>query len=93
MTVSVVPPTGSDRAWMDPPHPSINRRLTAIYYLNPGWQPARGGELALYTPAGTRIVAPVLDRLVVFIADEVEHEVMPSLHERWAITAWYYAAG
>lgn len=70
----------------------VNRRLTAIYYPNPDWQPEHGGELVVYAAAGERRVAPVLDRLVVFVADEVEHEVLPSWRERWAITAWFYAA-
>jgi SM-20-related protein len=67
-----------------------NQRVaTAIYYLNPGWTPAAGGQLRLYTAEGTVDVEPILDRLVLFLAEKVEHEVLPANQPRLAITAWY----
>ena len=66
------------------------RRVTAIYYLNRDWQPTHGGLLRLHLPAGAVDVAPLLDRLVVFLSERVEHEVLPVLAPRWAATAWYY---
>jgi SM-20-related protein len=67
-----------------------NRRLTAIYYANPGWQPAHGGCLRLHLSGGAVDVEPVLDRLVVFLSERIEHEVLPALASRWAVTAWFY---
>lgn len=67
---------------------SVNRVLTAIVYLNPAWQPADGGRLALWTP-GRPTVDPVLDRLVVFLSERVPHAVEPAWAERWAITGWF----
>ena len=51
------------------------RRMTAIYYAN-DWRPGDGGELALYDDEGhcTRLVEPVADRLVLFLA-QTEHAV------------------
>lgn len=66
------------------------RRVTATYYLNRDWQPVQGGLLRLHLPAGAVDVAPLLDRLVVFLSERVEHEVLPALAPRWAATAWYY---
>ncbi|MGH7266931.1 MAG: 2OG-Fe(II) oxygenase, partial [Candidatus Rokuibacteriota bacterium] len=66
------------------------RRVTAIVYLNPGWTPADGGCLRLHLADGPRDVAPRLDRLVVFLSERVEHEVLPAHAPRWAVTAWYY---
>jgi SM-20-related protein len=66
-----------------------SRIVTAIYYLNPGWAPEQGGALRLHLPAGPTDVAPLLDRLVVFLSDRVEHEVLPVHAPRLAITAWY----
>lgn len=66
------------------------RRLTAIYYVNPCWIPAHGGVLRLYTPDGSRDVEPLLDRLVLFLSEQVEHEVLPSFALRTALTAWFY---
>ncbi|WP_434383519.1 2OG-Fe(II) oxygenase [Melittangium boletus] len=67
-----------------------NRRVTAIYYLNPGWAPAQGGVLRLYTGEGVVDVAPRLDSLVVFLSERVEHEVLAAHAPRLALTAWYY---
>ena len=74
-----------------------SRRATAIYYANPDWRPADGGALRLHpdpgpdTGAGTEPVdvAPVLDRLLVFLSERVEHEVLPTRAPRRAITAWF----
>ena len=70
-----------------------NRRVTAIYYLNPDWVPAHGGLLRLYPEGGAVDVAPTLDRLVVFLSERIEHEVLPAQGSRLALTAWYYGRG
>jgi SM-20-related protein len=67
-----------------------NRRLTAIVYLNEAWVEASGGDLLLHVEP-PRQVAPVLDRLVVFRSELVEHEVLETRAERWALTAWFSA--
>lgn len=66
------------------------RRVSAIVYLNPDWTDADGGWLRLHLAAGPLDVAPRLDRLVVFLSERVEHEVLPALAPRWAVTAWFY---
>ena len=68
-----------------------NRRLTAIYYLNPRWQPGHGGELAIYGEQGEMTLEPLLDRVVVFFAEQLEHSVLPTEAERLALTAWFHA--
>lgn len=71
-----------------------NRRLTAIYYLNAQWRPEHGGALRLFPEgAAPTDVDPVLDRLVVFLSDRLDHEVLPVHAPRLALTAWYYGAG
>lgn len=66
-----------------------SRRLTAIFYLNPAWTPAQGGQLRLYVSPPVDL-EPWADRLVVFLSDRVEHEVLPAWAPRFAATAWYY---
>ena len=68
-----------------------NRRITAIVYLNPGWEPAHGGQLRLHLQPPLDL-EPTLDRLIVFRSEVVEHEVLEARAERWALTAWYSAA-
>lgn len=67
-----------------------NRLLTAIFYLNPQWSPDHGGELALYLPSGELRVEPLHNRLLVFLAEEVEHAVLPVSASRLALTAWFH---
>lgn len=69
-----------------------NRRVTAIFYANPDWRPEHGGLLRLYLKEGTLDVAPTLDRLVVFLSERLEHEVLPAHAPRLALTAWYYGS-
>ncbi len=51
-----------------------SRRATAIYYAN-DWQPGDGGELEVWEAAGSRLLAPQHDRLVVFRSECTEHAV------------------
>jgi SM-20-related protein len=68
-----------------------NRRVTAIYYANPGWRPEAGGVLRLHLEGGAHDVAPLLDRLLVFLSERVDHEVLPARVPRRAVTAWFRA--
>ena len=75
----------------DSPGGRPTRRVTAIYYANPGWRPEDGGALRLHVGEGWIDVAPVLDRLFVFLSERVEHEVLPARLPRRAVTAWFRA--
>jgi len=70
-----------------------SRRVTAIYYLNPDWRPEAGGLLRLHVPDGPVDVEPTLGRLVVFLSERVEHEVLPVAAPRLAVTAWFHGRG
>jgi SM-20-related protein len=78
-------------AFPDPAGTSPNRRVTAIYYPNPVWRPEDGGALRLHGHDGPHDVAPLLDRLLVFLSERLEHEVLPTRSARWAVTAWLRA--
>jgi SM-20-related protein len=68
------------------------RRATAIVYLNPGWGAEDGGVLRLHVPGGPVAVEPIAGRLVVFLSERIEHEVLPCFAPRWALTAWYHGS-
>ena len=78
-------------AFPAPPGGRPNRRVTVIYYANPGWRPEDGGALRLHVAEGSIDVVPVLDRLLVFLSERVEHEVLPARVPRCAVTAWFRA--
>ena len=67
------------------------RKLTLIYYSNDEWVPESGGELQLWLKEGRDPIkiAPLADRLVVFISS-LEHEVLPSWQTRLSLTVWMY---
>lgn len=66
-----------------------HRKLTFIYYLNPIWQPSDGGQLVIYQSDGTsKQFMPLLNRLVIFRSELLEHEVLPTQRERCSLTGW-----
>jgi hypothetical protein len=76
----------------------LYRRVNLLLYLNPGWAPEDGGQIALYgadpaTPVAT--VLPTWGRCVIFATDDRSvHGVMPVAPERWrrSIALYYYTA-
>ncbi|RHZ10642.1 hypothetical protein DYB26_003797 [Aphanomyces astaci] len=72
------------------------RKVTMVYYLNPHWEPAHGGQLQVYTKdGGILAVEPVSDTLAVFWSDQVVHDVLPCTNDpnneraqRYALTLW-----
>lgn len=58
----------------------LNRRLNALLYLNPGWEPSWGGEFGLYNETGSECikrVAPLFNRLVVFDTHDFSFHGLP----------------
>ena len=73
---------------------SNGRRLTTLIYMNEGWSPGDGGELAVYVKGGkkrVRDVEPTAGRLVLFWSDDrVPHEVLTSMRDRYTVTIWFF---
>ena len=81
------------------------RRLTCIFYVNPDWEEADGGQLCLYLghlgrvsligetaprPPTIATITPLANRLVLFWSDaRVPHEVLPAFKARYAVSVWY----
>lgn len=78
---------------LDQFHAVPHRIVTVILYLNDSWTEADGGQLRMYFPqedGSERVedVLPLGGRLVVFLSEEIPHEVMPTHKERISITGW-----
>jgi SM-20-related protein len=74
-------------------HAVPHRIVTVILYLNESWTEADGGQLRMYFPqedGSERVedVLPLGGRLVVFLSEEIPHEVLPTQKERISITGW-----
>jgi len=65
-----------------------HRKLSVICYLNENWLPEHGGQLRLHLPDGMRDILPESGRMVCFRSDQVEHEVLPAVRERYSLTGW-----
>lgn len=71
-----------------------NRRLSLVFYLNPGWLPEDGGELVLDTDAENQIrVTPAYGTLVTFLSEDFPHEVLPANRDRYSIAGWFRVNG
>lgn len=59
----------------------LNRRLNALIYLNPNWQPSWGGEFGIYDENGEvclKEVAPLFNRLVIFDSHDKSFHGLPA---------------
>jgi SM-20-related protein len=66
------------------------RAISAALYLNDAWLPEHGGCLRIYTGGGrSEDVLPLGGRLVAFLSDRFEHEVLPSSRVRMSFTGWF----
>jgi SM-20-related protein len=71
-----------------------NRVVSLVVYLDPGWRAEDGGALRLWTspgdegPAAAEIV-PQAGRVVLMMAEEIPHEVLPAHRPRHAIAGWW----
>lgn len=68
------------------------RKLSSVFYLNPGWDLSAGGELVLYDEAGEQElirIAPECGRLILFLSEDFPHEVLPARAQRQSIAGWF----
>ena len=70
-------------------HHSSRRVLTVILYLNTNWQATNGGQLRLYLPKKTIDIEPVGGRLVCFLSNSFQHEVLTTRYDRYSLTGWF----
>lgn len=65
------------------------RKVTCLLYLNGNWKKSDGGEVQLFPfLQQSIIVAPKMDRMVLFQSDLMLHRVLPSNAERYVLTIW-----
>ena len=80
-------------AFRDAGAPAATRRvLSVVAYVNAGWGAEDGGELVIYDDAGEtplQRVLPLAGTLVVFLSEDVPHEVCSARRDRYSIAGWY----
>lgn len=68
------------------------RIVTTALYLNDDWQTGKGGELVIYQSKddmAPTLVSPEMGTLVVFMSEQILHEVRPTEQSRFSITGWF----
>jgi len=86
------PPGARYRRHYDSFRGAANRLVSSVTYLTENWQPGDGGELVIYAGESDRIEATVEPRagtFVLFLSEEVPHEVLPSHTHRTSIAGWF----
>jgi SM-20-related protein len=86
------PPGGHYDKHLDSFRGAANRLVSAVTYLTEDWQPGDGGELVIYAEDGESVQATVEPRagtFVLFLSEEVPHQVLPSHTDRTSIAGWF----
>lgn len=70
---------------------SSARVISVVCYLNPDWPGDAGGEFVMHDADGGERFRqrPEAGTLVLFRSEDMPHEVLPALHERWSIASWF----
>lgn len=70
-----------------------SRMVSLVLYLNENWTPGDGGELQVFHRSNAAEVChrvlPEQGRLVLFLSEEVPHEVLPARRTRYSIACWF----
>ena len=74
---------------------SRNRVLSTVFYLNEDWSSQDGGELAIYAAdadpgdAPLSTILPDAGTMVVFLSEDIPHEVLAAKRDRYSIAGWF----
>lgn len=86
------PPGGHYLKHFDSFRGAANRIVSAVAYLTENWRPGDGGELVIYAEDQNSILATVEPRagtFVLFLSEEIPHEVLTSRTDRTSIAGWF----
>jgi len=75
---------------VDQPHGTVQRKISLVLYLNQEWNCGDGGALRIYEAGQPRCdIEPFGGRLVCFLTEGREHEVLTARRDRWSVSGWY----
>jgi SM-20-related protein len=84
------PPGGAYARHVDRPRGRAARRVSLVVYLNEEHAPGDGGALRISGDDGRlRDIEPVGGRLVLFLSESREHEVLITRVPRLSLTGWF----
>ena len=65
------------------------RTISSVFYLNTAWQESDAGQLRIYSGVQQHNIAPLANRLVLFVSADIWHEVLPTNAIRKSLTGWF----
>ena len=65
------------------------RTISSVFYLNATWQESDAGQLRIDSQGQQHDIAPLANRLVLFVSAEIWHEVLPTNAIRKSLTGWF----
>ena len=84
------PPGAAYARHVDRPLGRARRRVSLVLYLNEQWSAADGGALRICADEGRlRDIEPKGGRLVLFLSESREHEVLLTRVPRLSLTGWF----
>lgn len=87
---ALYPPQSKYAKHLDVFKKDSDRVLTFILYLNESWEATDGGQLKMYfNDSSEQIIAPLLNRCIIFFSSEIPHEVLLTQKERKSLTGWF----
>lgn len=88
------PPGAAYARHVDQPRGRTQRRVSVVLYLSERWSPSDGGVLRIHAgDGGFRDIEPVGGRLVLFLSESCEHEVLCTRVPRLSLTGWFRGRG
>lgn len=70
-----------------------SRIVSLVLYFNEQWQAADGGALQLFNrdnqDESCGMVLPEMGRMVLFLSEEIPHEVLPANRARYSLACWF----
>ncbi|HTV94443.1 MAG TPA: 2OG-Fe(II) oxygenase [Steroidobacteraceae bacterium] len=86
------PPGAGYARHVDQPLGRAQRRVSLVLYLNEDWSTGDGGALRMHGEQGAqRDIEPLGGRLVAFLTESRQHEVLPARRARLSLTGWLRA--
>ncbi len=64
------------------------RTVSIVFFFNPGWERGDGGELRLHLPSGVVDIPPRAGTAVIFMSDQIKHEVLETHKDRASFAGW-----
>jgi SM-20-related protein len=84
------PPGAGYKRHVDRPQNRNTRLVSLVLYLNEDWGAHDGGALRCFEGGkALRDIEPIGGRLVAFLTDRREHEVLPATRPRLSATGWF----